>query len=153
MSKEILHENRVPQQNLQLSEFISDADIILNESKQTWGKSYFSKISSEDRYQIRLEAAQACERPEHSAAYADACECFFLFRLMHSFTDEKPDWAVLTGDYFFSGFSLALIRLDCSALFRLFSGFLEEDASQPQKDIDLQQYLVFIRQAAKEVQL
>lgn len=106
-----------------------------------------------ERIRIRETALSAVQSQDFAKDYADACEAFYLFRWFHSNADQHPAWAVLTGDYFFSRFSHALIPIDSVELIDRFSDYLKEDVKKMDPDPDIDRYLAFIRQTALEISL
>lgn len=110
-------------------------------------------LSGAERELVRDCALSAARGNVHAEQFADACEYFFLFRKLHRAAEMFPEWAVLTGDYYFSRFSHALIPLDNVELTDRFSAYLKKDASGKKADLDLAEYLEFIRQTALETGL
>lgn len=131
----------------------SSADEIFEEAASVWKQEEIPVISKRDRREIRETALSSVHHTEHGTFFADACECFYLFRIVHRYTQELPGWAVLTGDYFFSRFSHALIPIDNVELIDRFSDYLKKDAKADTREFDLAAYLAFIRQTAAEMRL
>ena len=86
--------------------------------------------------------------------YASACQCFYLFRKLHTMVEAYSEQATLLGDYFFSQFSHYLIPIDSTELIAVFSEFLKEDVvrnRQEENTFSIERYLDFIKQGAKEI--
>ncbi len=139
--------------NRQNVERIREADEIFCEAEMVWGDENVPRIDQAVREQIREAAQSAVQNPAFANDYADACEAFYLFRKLHSLADQMPAWAVLTGDYFFSRFSHALIPIDNVELIDRFSDYLKEDVKKIEAEPDLDGYLAFVRQTALEISL
>jgi hypothetical protein len=76
-----------------------------------------------------IAAARATYTGAYSDEFAAACLAFFLFRNLHSRTDEAPSETLLLGDYFFSLFSKFLIPIDSVPLIDAFSNHLAQVTS------------------------
>jgi hypothetical protein len=127
-------------------------DEILKEAAGIWPDSVLSEQEKQARQTIRRSAGEAC-KDRNAKYYADACECFYLFRVIHRMSDADPGWAALTGDYFFSRFSHALIPIDSVPLTDRFSDYLLADTVRHSQPFDLEDYLMFIRRTAEEIAL
>ena len=126
-------------------------DEILKEAGQIWPNAVLSSRREEERRQVRRFAV-ACAG-SYQKEYADACECFFLFRVIHRMTDVDAGWSALTGDWFFSRFSKALIPIDSVLLIDRFSEYLTEDLMRSEQVFDMEGYMRFIRKTAEEIRL
>ena len=127
-------------------------DQILKEAEMIWPQVDLGLNVRDERETVRSSAVSSCTG-EFANDYADACECFYLFRIIHRMSEKDPAFAALTGDYFFSRFSHALIPVDSVPLIERFSDYLKADAKQSEKAFDLTEYLAFIRHTAKEIAL
>ena len=114
---------------------------LLADGYRLWSDSPVPELSHSQRYIASNMAAQVY-RGKHSAEFAAACQCFYLFRKLHTMVEEYPKWATLLGDFFFSQFSKILIPLDNVQLINEFSRFLNSDT---QSDWELQNYMDFIK--------
>ena len=94
-----------------------------------------------ERY-IASDESLSAYQGEHAASLAIACQCFWLFRKLHSIAEENPVYATLMGDYFFSIFSKNLIPLDSVALNDEFARLLSKDVEQP---TGIEGYINFVR--------
>ena len=139
--------------NGQNAERIREADEIFREAEAVWCEEDLPVIDRDVRARVRETACQAVQTQVFAKDYADACEAFYLFRKLHSFADQMPAWAVLTGDFFFSRFSHALIPIDSVELIDRISDYLKEDVKMINTEPDLEGYLAFIRQTALEISL
>lgn len=106
-----------------------------------WKDSALPQLPASERYLASDEIA-AVYNGVYSAELAAACQCFYLFRKLHSMLQNYPTWATLLGDYFFSQFSKNLIPIDSVALTDSFSRYLTADT---QASFNTQEYLSFIR--------
>jgi len=102
----------------------------LQEGYNLWGSVKLPELSDSERYAISDELLSVY-RGENAAHLATACQCFWLFRKLHSYTDENPIYATLLGDYFFSLFSKNLIPIDSVALNNEFARLLSSDTGTP----------------------
>jgi hypothetical protein len=105
-----------------------DADALLEEGFRLWDEAGLPPLGPKER-RAAADAAGAVYLGPHPAAFAAACQCFYLFRALHRRAEAFPEAATLLGDYFFSRFSAHLIPLDSAALIRAFSDCLARDAS------------------------
>jgi hypothetical protein len=100
----------------------------LKEGYSMWEETGLPPLGADERY-AAADAVGAVYGGLHSGELAAACQCFRLFRALHTRSEEFPAVATLLGDYFFSQFSLLLIPLDNVRLTEAFSDFLATGAS------------------------
>ena len=113
----------------------------LAEGYGLWETVGLDVLPETERYIISDELLSVFQQ-EHAACLAVACQCFWLFRMLHRLTEEDPVYATLMGDYFFSVFSKNLIPLDSVALNDVFARLLSNDIEQP---VGIESYLIFVR--------
>jgi hypothetical protein len=116
------------------------ADTLLAEGYRLWSESGLPLLPRSERCSV-IDAALKAYDGKYSAEFAAACQCFYLFRRLHSLVQQHPTTATLLGDYFFSQFSKNLIPLDSVPLINAFSSFL---ADEIQTQGDMEGYLDFI---------
>ena len=134
----------------------AEVEALFGQSRQIWERFGIIPDSDEERLRVMDCAARACENRTLAVDYTAACLCFYLFRKLHGMTEREPERATLLGDYFFSRFSHHLIPIDNTRLIDLFSGYLKRDVKRVGKEgpsFDMEGYLEFIRNAAKETGL
>jgi hypothetical protein len=102
-------------------------DALLEEGYRLWDAAGLPPLGPKER-RAAADAAGALYCGPHPAAFAAACQCYYLFRALHRRAGAFPEAATLLGDYFFSRFSAYLIPLDSAALIRAFSDCLARDA-------------------------
>lgn len=135
-------------------EILSRVDELLADGYRMWEEYRLPVLTDEERHQAAECAAAAWDSTDFTLEYAAACQCFYLFRRLHTMVEEHPEQVTLLGDYFFSRFSHFLIPIDSTRLIDLFSEYLKGDAlrqSEGKKDFDPDGYLRFIRETAKEI--
>jgi len=116
------------------------ADKLLAEGYRLWSESGLPLPTESERY-FAIDAALKAYNGKFSAEFAAACQCFYLFRKLHSLAQQHPAAATLLGDYFFSQFSKNLIPLDSVPLINAFSAFLADDIKAQD---NMEGYLDFI---------
>lgn len=139
-----------------LQQVMAEAEALFEPERQIWERYGIIPSWEEERRRVMRCAANACENGVFAADYTAACLCFYLFRKFHGMAEREPKRATLLGDYFFSRFSHHLIPIDNTRLIDLFSGYLKGDAKRAGKGDpvpDTEDYLEFIRNAAKETGL
>lgn len=123
-----------------ITENRAKVDTLLEEGYRLWDESSLPAQYQSERY-FAVDAASAVYQGKYSSEFAAACQCFYLFRKLHSMIQEYPAMATLLGDYFFSQFSRNLIPLDSVPLINAFSSYL---AAEIQALDDGEGYLDFI---------
>ncbi len=121
-----------------------------------WERFGCTPLNEMEKHAVLEQAVNACSTNTHTKEYAAACQCFFLYRKLHHMVEEQPEKATLLGDYYFSQFSQFLIPIDNTRLIDLFSEYLKNDAKSAAEGVmefDMEAYLAFVTDAAKEVGL
>ena len=118
-----------------------EVDNALAEGYGLWDEIGLPALPIEERCIASNESISAYYG-ENAASLAVACQCFWIYRRLHSMASEHPVNATLLGDYFFSVFSKNLIPLDSVALNGEFARFLACDTARPAK---IDGYLEFVR--------
>lgn len=112
--------------NLTAIELSGKMDSLLAEGFLLWKESGLPALPESERYFAANEVVSVYDG-EYTAELAAACQCYYLFRKLHGMVQEKPAWATLLGDYFFSQFSKYLLPLDSVPLIDAFSAYLKKD--------------------------
>lgn len=113
----------------------------LTEGYGLWDEIGLPALPLSERY-VASNESLSVYRGENAVSLAVACQCFWIYRRLHSMASEHPVNATLLGDYFFSVFSKNLIPLDSVALNGEFARFLACDTARPAK---IDGYLEFVR--------
>ena len=113
----------------------------LQEGYGLWESAGLPKLPGSERYFISDELLSVY-RGENALHLATACQCFWLFRKLHSYTDVDPIHTTLLGDYFFSLFSKNLIPIDSVALNNEFARLLSSDTANP---VDTGDFIKFVK--------
>jgi hypothetical protein len=137
-----------------VQEIMAKIDSLLEDGYEMWREYGIPEESLQDRGQVVACAVEYYGEKEYVLEFAAACQCFYLFRCLHTMVEEYPEQVTLLGDYFFSHFSHFLIPIDSVHLIELFSDYLKEDAkrqSEGEKVFDVCRYLEFVKETAKEL--
>ena len=100
----------------------------LEEGFLLWEEAGLPALTTQEKWGAAQLAARVYDGP-HCLEFAAACQCFALFRLLHSRVQALPTASTLLGDYFFSQFAQNLIPLDSVPLIDAFAAYLEQDAA------------------------
>lgn len=139
-----------------LSPIVLELDMLLCEGYKMWDCFGCNPLNEMEKHSVIEQAVRACKTDCHTKDYAAACQCFFLFRKLHYGVGARPETATLLGDYYFSQFSQFLIPIDSPQLIDLFSEYLKKDTKQAADgatSFDMDAYLTFVTDAAKEIGL
>jgi hypothetical protein len=106
----------------------NEVDALLQEGYRLWEEAGLPPLGREERCAAAAAAGTAyCG--SYAREFAAACQCFYLFRMLHRLPAAFPESATLLGDWFFSQFSRHLIPLDNVPLILAFSEVLARDAA------------------------